>query len=216
MDRYIGVDAHASSCTLGVVGPSGKHLGSHVVETNARALIEVLRGIPKNRHVCLEEGTLSGWLHEVLEPHVEELVVTGVRKSRGPKSDKRDAFALAEQLRIGAVETRVYKGRGHFILRCCGPTYTLTVRACKDRTSGCVDGQEMLNGPESRPPSRGRAGPWSVGLYLSRAGTDRIRIRQSVPDRRDRIRKTDRTRARSEVGRGRDSREEADWEDRGR
>jgi transposase len=114
MDRYIGLDAHASSCTLGVVGPSGKHLGSHVVETNARALIEVLRGIPKSRHVCLEEGTLSGWLHEVLEPHVEELVVAGVRRSRGPKSDKRDAFALAEQLRIGAVETRVYKGRGQF------------------------------------------------------------------------------------------------------
>ena len=42
------------------------------------------------------------------------LVVAGVRKSRGPKSDKRDAFALAEQLRIGALETRVYKGRGKF------------------------------------------------------------------------------------------------------
>ena len=65
MDRYIGLDAHASSCTLGVVGPSGKRLGSHVVETNARALIEVLRGIPGSRHLCLEEGTLAGWLHEV-------------------------------------------------------------------------------------------------------------------------------------------------------
>ena len=48
----------------------------------ARALIEVLRRIPRNRHVCLEEGTLSGWLYEVLEPHVEELVVAGVRRSR--------------------------------------------------------------------------------------------------------------------------------------
>ena len=32
MERYIGLDAHASSCTLGVVGPSGKRLGSHVNE----------------------------------------------------------------------------------------------------------------------------------------------------------------------------------------
>ncbi|MCG6955256.1 MAG: IS110 family transposase [Gemmatimonadetes bacterium] len=95
MERYIGLDAHASTCTLAVVGPSGKRLGSHVVETNARALIEVLRGIGRNRHVCLEEGTLSEWLHEVPEPHVEELVVAGVRKSRGPKRDKPDAFALA-------------------------------------------------------------------------------------------------------------------------
>lgn len=27
MERYIGLDAHASSCTLAVVGPSGKRLG---------------------------------------------------------------------------------------------------------------------------------------------------------------------------------------------
>lgn len=77
------------------------------LETNARALIEALRGIPRNRHVCVEEGTLSGWLWEVLEPHVEELVVVGVREGRGSKSDKRDAFAPAEQLRIGSLETVV-------------------------------------------------------------------------------------------------------------
>ena len=51
MDRYIGLDAHASSCTLGVLGPSGKRLGLHVVETNAQALIEVLRSIPGPR-IC--------------------------------------------------------------------------------------------------------------------------------------------------------------------
>ncbi len=83
MDRYIGLDAHASSCTLGVVGPSGKRLGSYVVETNARALIEVLRGIPGSRRLCMEEGTLAEWLHEVLEPHVAELVVTGVQQESG-------------------------------------------------------------------------------------------------------------------------------------
>ena len=32
-----------SSCTLGVLGRGGKRLGSHAVETNAKALIEVLR-----------------------------------------------------------------------------------------------------------------------------------------------------------------------------
>ena len=70
MDTYIGLDAHASSCTLGVLGPGGKRLGSHVVETNAKALIEGLRSIPGPRHLCLEEGTLASWLYEVLSPHV--------------------------------------------------------------------------------------------------------------------------------------------------
>ena len=114
MDRYVGLDAHASSCTVGVVGPSGRRLSSQVVETNARALIEVVRAVPGKRHLCLEEGTLTEWLYEVLEPHVQELVVVGVRESRGPKNDKLDAFGLAEQLRIGVIETRVYKKRGQF------------------------------------------------------------------------------------------------------
>ena len=55
MDRYVRLDAHASSCTLGVVTPGGKRVGSHVVETNARCLIETVRQIPEPRHISLEE-----------------------------------------------------------------------------------------------------------------------------------------------------------------
>ncbi len=66
MDRYIGLDAHASSSTVATVGPSGRRLHSQVVETNAGALIRVLRGIPGTRHLCLEEGTHASWLYEVL------------------------------------------------------------------------------------------------------------------------------------------------------
>jgi hypothetical protein len=31
-----------------------KRLGTHVVETNARCLIEAVRQIPKPRYICLE------------------------------------------------------------------------------------------------------------------------------------------------------------------
>ena len=128
MDRYIGLDAHASSCTVATMGPSGRRLHSQVVETNARALIQVLRGIPRNRHLCLEEGTHASWLYEVLSPHVEEIVVAAVRESRGPKSDKLDAFGLAEQLRMGAVKRKVYKKRGEFgPLKHRAKAYTLLV-----------------------------------------------------------------------------------------
>jgi hypothetical protein len=47
MDRYIGLDAHASSSTVATVGRSGRRLHSQVVETSAGALIRVLRGIFK-------------------------------------------------------------------------------------------------------------------------------------------------------------------------
>ncbi len=95
-------------------GPGGKRLGSHVVETNAQALIEVLRSIPGPRHLCLEEGTLASWLYEVLSQHVEEIVVTAVSESRGPKSGQLDASGVAERLRIGATQRKVYKERGQF------------------------------------------------------------------------------------------------------
>lgn len=75
MDRYVGLDAHARSCTLGVIGPSGKRLKSMVVETSGQALVEAVRSIPGRVHLCLEEGTQSAWLYELLSPHVEEVVV---------------------------------------------------------------------------------------------------------------------------------------------
>jgi len=114
MDRYIGLDAHASSCTVAIIGPSGRRLQSQVFETNARVLISFIKTIPKPRHLCLEEGTHANWLHEMLAPHVQEILVAATKKSCGPKDDKRDAFGLAEALRIGAIKTRVYKGVGQF------------------------------------------------------------------------------------------------------
>ena len=83
MDRYIGLDVHASSCTVAVVGPSGRRLGSQVVETNGAAIIQAIRAIARPRHVCLEEGTQSAWLYEVLSAHADarELSIHGLRNS---------------------------------------------------------------------------------------------------------------------------------------
>ena len=113
MDRYLGLDVHAESCTLAVIGPSGKRLKSVVVETNGHALVEAVRSIPGRIHLCMEEGTQSAWLHELLWPHVEELVVAVPEKTRGSKNDERDAWARAEELRTGAIRTRVYKAPLH-------------------------------------------------------------------------------------------------------
>lgn len=109
MERYIGLDVHAQSCTLAVVGPSGRRLGTQVVETNGRALVAAIQGIAGRRHLCLEEGTQSSWLHELLSGYVDELVVTMPRERKGAKDDRRDAIELADQLRCGTLATRVYK-----------------------------------------------------------------------------------------------------------
>ena len=113
MERYVGLDAHAQTCTLAVMGPSGRRLTSRVVETNGQALVEAIRAIPGRVHLCLEEGTQSSWLYEILEPQVSEVVVTVPEESKGPKDDLRDAWARAEDLRTGRIRTRVYKAPKH-------------------------------------------------------------------------------------------------------
>ena len=109
MERYIGLDGHAVSCTLGVISETGKRLKEIVVETNGEALVEAIRMIPGRKHLALEEGTQSAWLYELLTPHVEEVVVVGLTRRKGPKSDKIDAYARAEELRRGEIQQRVFK-----------------------------------------------------------------------------------------------------------
>jgi hypothetical protein len=90
----------------------------------------------------------AGPLSEVLSPHADEVVVIGVQESRGPKSDQRDAFALAEKLRIGAVGTRVFKEVGPYRkLRELARVHTMVVR-------DVVRVKSRINVPE---PCRGSA-----------------------------------------------------------
>ncbi len=114
MERYIGIDVHTQSSTIVVMGASGRRLRTLVVETHGEALIQAIKGIPGRLHICLEEGTQSAWLYELLSPYAEEVVVAAATDSkRGAKDDQRDAWALAEALRVNAPMTRVYKGAAH-------------------------------------------------------------------------------------------------------
>ncbi len=129
MDKYVGLDAHSQTCTFGVMSLAGKRLTSRVVETNGRALVDTVRNIPGDVHLCLEEGTQSAWLHEILSPHVVEIVVSVPEKSPGPKDDLRDAWSRADDLRTGRVQTRVYKAPKHLAgLRCAACAYRLATQ----------------------------------------------------------------------------------------
>ncbi len=114
MERYLGLDVHAASCTLAVISEAGKRLKDFPVETNGQALVEAVRRIPGHKHLVFEEGLQSAWLYETLSPHVDETVVAGVAQSRGQKSDKRDAYGLAEKLRVGNLDKQVFKAPRRF------------------------------------------------------------------------------------------------------
>lgn len=114
MERFIGIDVHTQSCTIAVVGTTGKKLGSHVVPTTGADLLGRIKTIPGDRHVCIEEGAESAWLYELISPHVVEFVVTVPGAVPGSQNDLVDAYALAEMLRTNALKTRVFKSPRRF------------------------------------------------------------------------------------------------------
>ena len=114
MTRYLGLDVHAQSSTLAVVGPSGRRISTEIIETSAAALIARIDRVARPRHLCMEEGSQSAWLYEALRPHVDDLVVVGPRQSKAQKSDSQDALELADMLRRGTVDVRVFKAPTRF------------------------------------------------------------------------------------------------------
>lgn len=114
MERYVGCDPHAESCTFSVRGAKGKVLRRDVVETDGEALVSYVRSLRGRLHVCTEEGDWSQWLTELLAPYVTEFVVVQPERKRGSKSDRIDADGLSEQIRTGRLGTIVFKDRGHF------------------------------------------------------------------------------------------------------
>lgn len=129
MERFIGMDHHPSTCTFGVLNARGKRLRSDVVETNGQVLREYIKLVPRPRYLCFEEGGQSAWLYEILSPLTDRTVVIGSNEKRsGPKDDKRDAFELAEKLRINDLPLRVYKPAGQYTkLRALVKTYSKMV-----------------------------------------------------------------------------------------
>lgn len=125
MERYIGIDVHAQSCTIAVMSAAGKRLNQLVVETNGHSLRNAIGCIPGHLHICLEEGTQSAWVFEILKGF-GEVVVTVPEPHLGNKDDARDAWALAELLRTGAIRRRVYKDCAPYSeLRAAMRSYTM-------------------------------------------------------------------------------------------
>lgn len=160
MTRYIGLDAHSESCTLAIVGPSGRRLHHERLETNAHVLKSVISTVRRPRELCIEEGNLSAWLFEELSPIVDEMLVVIPEKPKGSKSDLRDAWNLADGLRMRAFERKVFKEpsryrglreavRAHYVttrdkVRCNTRIHAL----CRGR--GRAELAKLLYDPESR------------------------------------------------------------------
>src|SRR5258708_6174277 len=113
LKKYMGMDVHKKTISIGVMTADGKLVMESIVETKASTILQFVQGLHGDLHVTLEEGTWAAWLYDLLKPHVTELVVCDPRKNtllkEGNKSDKIDARKLADLLRGGYLRS-VYHG----------------------------------------------------------------------------------------------------------
>ena len=109
--QYLAMDVHQATVVASVRNEQGAITMRATVATEARAILSLIRAVGARVMVAFEEGTQAQWLHDLILPHAEGVVVCNVRgKSEVTnKSDRIDADALSELLRLGALKA-VYHG----------------------------------------------------------------------------------------------------------
>lgn len=102
--KYIGLDAHSSTCSFCVVDPQGTEIDNKTIVTNGRLLIDYLQSLGGKQIIAFEECDLSCWLFDILHKHVHQVVVCNPTENtqyKRAKTDKLDARSLANLLRGG-------------------------------------------------------------------------------------------------------------------
>jgi transposase len=112
--KYVALDVHQATTVASVREETGRVIARTIVPTEEAALVAFVRGMRGAIHVAFEEGTQAQWLHDLLVPLVDRVVVCNRRGEReqGNKGDQVDADELSERLRRGGLRA-VYHGSAH-------------------------------------------------------------------------------------------------------
>jgi hypothetical protein len=111
--KYVGLDVHQATTVASVREASGRVIARSILPTEGSALVEFFQGMRGTVRVAFEEGTQAQWLHDLLVPVVDDVVVCdrrGERRRRGNKADQGDADHISHRLRTGDLRA-VYHGR---------------------------------------------------------------------------------------------------------
>ncbi|MGB6896981.1 MAG: transposase [Candidatus Acidiferrum sp.] len=114
--KYIGLDVHQATISASVLDSTGKLVMESILETKAETIVQFVRGLRGSLQVTFEEGTCAAWLHDLLKPHVTQVLVCVPRKSAllnvGNKNDRIDARKLAELLRSNLLRSVFHENTG--------------------------------------------------------------------------------------------------------
>jgi hypothetical protein len=76
--QYVALDVHQPTLVVSVRDEQGSMVMRAPVATEAKAIVGLLRGAGPRVHVVFEKGTQAQWLHDVLTPHAERVVVCNI------------------------------------------------------------------------------------------------------------------------------------------
>jgi transposase len=102
------LDTHCRSSDACVKTARGKLVRRERLATTIPALLELIRGVPRPRHVCFEEGPLAGWLYRSLRQEADQVIVCDPRRNAyvgkdGDKDDPIDAEKLNDLFRANLI-----------------------------------------------------------------------------------------------------------------
>jgi hypothetical protein len=130
--KYIGLDVHQATISVAVLDSTGHLVMELILETKAEVILQFIRGLRGSLHVTFEEGTCAAWLHDLLKPHVANVVVCDPRKNAllkaGNKNDRIDARKLADLLRTGLVSPVYHAENGIRTLKELARSYLALTR----------------------------------------------------------------------------------------
>jgi hypothetical protein len=79
--KYVALDVHQATTVAAVRERSGRVITRCTLPTEAGAIVEFFRGMRSSVWVTFEEGTQAQWLHDLLTPVVDQIVVCDRRGS---------------------------------------------------------------------------------------------------------------------------------------
>jgi len=130
--KYIGLDVHQATISATVLDSTGKLVMESILETKAATILQFIHGLRGSLHVTFEEGTCAAWLHDLLKPHVTQVLVCDPRKNAllkaGNKSDRIDSRKLAELLRSNLLRPVYHEQTGLRTLKELARSYLTITR----------------------------------------------------------------------------------------
>jgi transposase len=117
--QYLAFDVHQATIVATHRDPGGSIVMRATIPTEAKAVVRLIRSAGTRVHVAFEEGTQAQWLHDIVAPHAERVVVCNTRGERegGNKNDRLDADRLCERLRLGSLKPVFHGGKSLLTLK---------------------------------------------------------------------------------------------------